>query len=146
MTQPLNDLLREKVRHYYWDLDLNCAVTTLKILSETFSIPLNPQIEDAAVGMHGAGRFGAQCGLVEGALMFIGIAGRAISIPDEEIISCCRQYATQFEARFGSLICRQLRPQGFKADNPPHLCLPLTQKAVIFSMEFLSKRLNSPVL
>jgi len=32
-----------------------------------------PQLLDAAVGMHGAGKYGAQCGLVEGSLMFIGL-------------------------------------------------------------------------
>ena len=32
---------------------------------------------DAALGMHGAGKYGAQCGLAEGTLIFLGTFGRA---------------------------------------------------------------------
>jgi hypothetical protein len=51
-------------------------------LSEHFGIELNSQIFDAAIGMHGAGGYQAQCGLVEGALLFFGIIARAKGVPD----------------------------------------------------------------
>ena len=52
----------------------------MRILSHLFSFPLEEQTLDAAIGMHGAGGLGAQCGLVEGSLMFIGayLAGSAV--------------------------------------------------------------------
>jgi len=127
-----------KVHHYYWDLDINCASTMLNILSEIFSVDVNSQVLDAAVGMHGAGEFGAQCGLVEGSLMFLGIIGREKSMPDEAIIRICRDFAERFEHRFGSLRCSVLRPEGFKPENPPHLCEPLTRNAVLFSIDYIS--------
>jgi hypothetical protein len=65
-------LVRERVHTYYWRNDINCAITTLKILSERFGIELSAQVIDSALGMHGAGEYGAQCGLVEGVLMFKG--------------------------------------------------------------------------
>ncbi len=87
--------------------------------------------------MHGAGRYGAQCGLVEGALMFIGIIGKDKGMGKDTIVDHCREFARQFEQRFGSLSCSILRPQGFKEDNPPHLCEPLSIETVEFSKDFM---------
>lgn len=133
-----SQLVKTRVSQYYWENDFNCATTTLKILSETFALPLSEQVIDAAIGMHGAGQYGAQCGLVEGTLMFLGILGRENGVLDDRIIQTCRDFAVQFESRFGSLQCSVLRPQGFHPDNPPHICEPFTCKAVEFSIDFIS--------
>jgi len=117
---------------------INCATTTLKILSEAFEVDLDEQVVDAALGMHGAGEYGAQCGLVEGTLMFLGIYGRGKNIPDNAIVQCCSEFAKQFENEFGSLQCSVLRPEGFHPDNPSHICEPLTCRAVEFSIRYIS--------
>ncbi len=130
------DFVQNRVARYYWRDDINCATTTLKILAEHFDLPLSEQVVDAAVGMHGAGEYGAQCGLVEGTLMFLGILGRSRAIPDDAIISACRAYAECFEKRFQSLSCAVLRPQGFDPANPPHLCENFTCQAVGFNVDF----------
>lgn len=65
----------QRVHDLYWNSNLNCARAMLACLGEAFGVTVAPQTFHAAVGMHGAGRFRAQCGLVEGALMFIGILG-----------------------------------------------------------------------
>ncbi len=132
------EFVKTRVFKYYWKDDINCATTTLKILSEVFEIELNKQVIDAAIGMHGAGKYGAQCGVVEGTLMFLGIFGRENNIPDNIIVDSCREFANQFENEFNSLQCSILRPEGFHPDNPPHLCEPLTCKAVEFSINFIS--------
>ena len=127
----------ERVHRYYWDHDYNCASTTLRILGEWLDFEINEHVLDAAIGMHGAGAFGAQCGLVEGALMFLGLVGAARGVKEQDIIDACYEFARQFEARFGSLLCRELRPQGFCADNPPHLCEPLSCEAILADMAFV---------
>ncbi len=132
-------MIRERVKQYYRQDNFNCAITTLKILGEKFAVPINDQVLDAAVGMHGAGGSRAQCGLVEGTLLFLGIWGRKNSLSDEDIIDACREFATTFTARFGSLLCKELRPEGFSPDNPPHLCEPLTCATIIFSIEFITE-------
>ncbi len=129
--------VKDRVRKYYWKDDINCATTVLKILSEIFHIDLDSQLIASAVGMHGAGEFGAQCGLVEGTLMFLGIFGNEKRLTDREIIALCYKFAEKFEKEFGSLLCSTLRPQGFKPDNPPHLCEELTVKGVLFSIDFM---------
>lgn len=137
--------IKEKVKQYYWNDNFNCATTNIKILSELFSLDLAPQVVDAAIGMHGAGEYGAQCGLVEGTLMFIGILGRERNIPDGIIVDSCREYASNFESTFTSLSCRILRPQGFHADNPPHLCEKFTCVAIEFNSEFIRNFLKNKV-
>ena len=137
-----NNFIQKKVNRYYWQDDINCATTNLKILSEIFSIELSGQIIDAALGMHGAGKYGAQCGLVEGTLMFLGIIGRDRKISDDEIVDSCNEYAKQFENRFQTLLCKVLRPEGFHEDNPPHLCEDLTCEAVLFNVDFIADFIN----
>lgn len=132
--------IQNTIHHYYWDRDLNCATTTLLILSEVFSVTLDQQVLDSAVGMHGAGRYGAQCGLVEGTLLFIGILGRIRKIPDIQIADHCRDFADNFEKEFSSLLCSRLRPGGFRPEDEEHICENLTVRAVSFAVSFLRSR------
>ena len=132
--------VKQRVYKYYWELDINCATTMLKVLAEFFEIELNPQVIDSAVGLHGAGGYGAQCGLVEGTLMFLGIWGKQKALTEERIIELCKEFAQRFEEEFGSLQCRILRPEGFKPDNPPHLGEPLTNRAIHFSINFIKNK------
>lgn len=134
----MQKLIDERVHEYYWKYDYNCATTMLLILSEICGIKLQQQTLDAAVAMHGAGKYGAQCGLVEGALMFIGIYGRQKQKADERIEKECRGFAEGFEKEFGSLMCKVLRPEGFRPDNPPHLCEGLTKRAVRFTLDYVT--------
>ncbi len=131
------NFVRPRVAMYYWQEDINCAATALRIAAQAFGVDLTPQVIDAATGMHGAGRYGAQCGLVEGTLMFTGIYGRIKRLPEETVADVCRQFAAVFEKRFGSLQCRILRPQGFGDGNPPHLCESLTIDAVTVAIDFI---------
>jgi len=138
----ITEFITEQTHKYYWEQDLNCASTTLRILSEHFGVELNSQVFDAAIGMHGAGGYQAQCGLVEGALLFIGIIARAKGIPDPKSIEFCRKLAETFAASYGSLECKYLRPQGFRSENPPHICEELTCKAITKEIELISSWLE----
>jgi hypothetical protein len=113
-------------------------VTTLRILAEVFEVELHRQVLDVAIGMHGAGGYRAQCGLVEGALMFIGLFGKAHARTADEIAQTCYNFAETFEDRFGSLLCRE----GFAPDNPPHLCEDLSRRVILFAIEFLNRGLS----
>jgi C_GCAxxG_C_C family probable redox protein len=144
MHMTKEEFVRGRVHEYYWEADLNCATTALKTLADYFSIAIHEQVIAAAVGMHGAGRFGAQCGLVEGALLFLGILGKVKGLSEEETVTACREFAGQFETRFGSLQCRILRPQGFKTNLPPHLCERLSNEALLLGLDFMTQKLTIP--
>ncbi|HOO38401.1 MAG TPA: C-GCAxxG-C-C family protein [Deltaproteobacteria bacterium] len=137
------DFIRQRVHSYYWDEDINCATTCLRILAEKFSVVLEPQVLSAALGMHGAGKYGAQCGLVEGTLMFIGIIGKRLGLSDDDIVDSCREFAAGFEEHFGSLVCAVLRPAGFSEENEPHLCEGITCRAISHSIGFISGVIRS---
>ncbi len=131
--------IEERVNQCYKNEHINCATTILKILEEQFHTQLQDQISKAAIGMHGAGRYGAQCGLVEGALMFIGIYGSNTGLEKDKISSLCYSFAGAFEKRFESLSCSVLRPEGFNDNQPPHLCMDLTIEAAEFIIDFLKR-------
>lgn len=132
--------IADVVRERYGVCDDNCARTMLIALARRWGVPLRAQVLAAATGLHGAGRFGAQCGLVEGSLMMIGILGEGRRLDKQAVTRLCHAWATEFERDFGSLNCRDLRPGGFRPDDPPHLCEPLTRRAIAFSADFLERR------
>jgi C_GCAxxG_C_C family probable redox protein len=129
--------VNEKVHNLYWNHDMNCSTTTLLTLSEIYHINLSSQVLDAVTGMPGVGRSGSLCGLVGGSIMFIGIRGKENGLEHEEIVIKCNNFVKGFEKEFGSLSCKDLRPQGFKPENPPHLCEEITKKAIMFTLNFL---------
>lgn len=134
------DKIREQVHELYWKQDINCARTTLMCLSRLFDYKLNDQVLHSAIGLHGAGGYRAQCGLVEGGLMFIGVYYSSKGKTEAEVVSLCYEYADEFTKEFGSLRCYDLRPNGFTPHDPPHMCEELTCRAVVFACEFIKKR------
>lgn len=131
------DYIEQKVHELYWEQDINCARTMLICLGELCDTKLNAQTIQAAVGLHGAGGYRAQCGLVEGGLMFIAVYFNNKGKSEEETVALCCRYAEKFTEKFGSLTCFDLRPNGFTPEDPPHLCEGLTCKAIQFAWEFL---------
>ena len=133
------EYIEKEVHRLYWDHDTNCARTTLHCLSELMNLSVQQQTWAAAVGLHGGGGYRAQCGLVEGGLMFIGIYCGEKGVSRADAVGYCYDYAKSFEERFGALTCRELRPAGFHPDNPPHMCEKLTCDTIEFAYEYLKK-------
>ena len=133
--EKAEEYIRREVHRLYWEHDENCARTTLRILSGLTGIVIEEQTLAAASGLHGAGGYGAQCGLVEGALMFLGIVASLEGY--EDIPGLCRKFASLFESSFGSLRCSELRPGGFSPSDPPHRCAELTGGSIIYALRFL---------
>ena len=133
------EYISKRVHELYWDKDMNCARTSIICLSELFEITIEPQTVWSAIGLHGAGGYRAQCGLVEGTLMFIGIYLHILGKTEAEIVSDCYNFASAFEKRFGSLRCLELRPTGFSENDPPHMCENLTCSAIEFAYQYLLK-------
>lgn len=142
-SEDISISISDRVHDCYWVDDVNCATAMLRILGELHSIHISEDIYNAAIGMHGAGGYGAQCGLVEGALMFIGIACKTRNFRNDEVTELCKRFAAGFEEHFGSLECRVLRPQGFSPENPPHLCEKLTVRGIEYANRFSTEVLGS---
>jgi len=136
------NFINEEVHKLYWKDNLNCATTIIKVLDKIFNFKPNSQVINSTIGLNGAGRYGAQCGLVEGVLISIGIIGKNNDLPNEFIINQCRNFAQKFEKKFGSLLCQKLRPQGFSKNIPPNLCEKITKKALLLSVEFIEDNIT----
>ena len=129
----------ELIHHLYHDKDFNCAITTLICLGKEFGVDTDQQVLDSAICMNGGGRFRAQCGLVEGVLMFIGIYATQRGMKKKDMMKIAYGFCENFQNRFGSLLCRDLRPGGFQKTDPKHLCEPLTLDTVPFSIDYLKQ-------
>lgn len=131
--------IADQVHDFLWNHDMNCAQATLQVLSEKYSLNLSSQLLAAAMGLNGAGRSGAQCGLVEGALIFLGVFSETRGWDRYRVSDLCGLYAREFIGNFGSMNCRDLRPQGFQDGQPPHMCEDLAVKTITFSCVFIDR-------
>ena len=136
--QETDRRIAEMVRACYWDRDINCARTPLYCMRRLFDLPLDPQLDHAAIGLNGAGRMGCQCGLLEGALLFLGIHASSLGKTEKEVCAVCGRYTAAFQKHFGGIDCRMLRPGGFQKGDPPHLCEGLTVEAVRLLHDFVA--------
>jgi len=126
----IDKFIDEKIKLYHHEQKNNCAQTTLKILSEIFNIPVSKQVIDSACGLNGGGRYGAQCGLLEGALMFIGIKAGQDAKDKKYSNKSCYTYTENFNKKFQSLLCSDLRPEGFGKDVPFDKCEKLFKETL----------------
>ena len=132
--------IKNRVHGCYWDNDYNCPTTALKVLEVQFDIPIESQVYNAVVGIHGAGGTGGLCGLVAGPLLFLGIIGKKKGLAEKAIIELCKNFSHSFTAKFGSLQCSDLRPGGFSSDDPPHLCESLSCATILFTVNFVKEK------
>ncbi|MEZ5360681.1 MAG: C-GCAxxG-C-C family protein [Candidatus Zixiibacteriota bacterium] len=131
------DFIEEKINLYFCTLDHNCAETVLEMLSEKFDFPLDKQVIYAAAAHNGLGQYRAQCGLITGAVMFIGIVAQSQGRDKDYINAITYGLAEIFDKSFGALDCRTLRPAGFKEDNPPNICKPLAIDALALIIDYI---------
>jgi len=134
----LRDYVSSRVHGAYHDQDTPCAATALRILGEIFEQDIHEQVLQAAWGLNGAGKHGDQCALVEGTLMLLGLLGHRRGLSQEELYLVCREYAQAYTGRFGSLLCRELRPGGFNDSDPPHLCEAMSVDAIVLATNFIT--------
>ena len=130
--------IKDKVHYFYHEAGINCAVGTLMLLSDIFGVELNEQVYDSAMAMHGAGKYGAQCGILEGGIMFVSIYSKQQGLSKKEITPMVYSWAALFEKKMGSLVCKGLRPYPFTAeDAPKHLCEPVTVKGITLAVQLI---------
>lgn len=84
-------------------------MTVLKILTEYFKVPLEAQVLAAAWHVPGAGGAGEVCGLVTGALMFIGVWGDQHHYTRMEVKHLAQRVTAHVQHRYATVCCRDLR-------------------------------------
>jgi len=136
--KSMETLVQQRVATYFVTGDNNCAMTVLRVLSEVFETPLAQPVIDAAQCMPGAGGVDHLCGLVAGALMFVGVWGGQQGLHRSVLRPVTSGLSQAVAERFGSLMCGDLRP----ADG----CGPLAVTFLTFAIPYLESRLNVEAL
>jgi len=114
----------------------------LLALSKLFDQNIVPPALQSAVALHGCGDHGDQCGLVEGAVMFIGIYHLERGWEKQDVAKLAYVLAETYRNRFGSLLCKDLRPGGFSEGDSSHLCENLTIGSIAFTYQFICSNCN----
>ncbi|MEE9442834.1 MAG: C-GCAxxG-C-C family protein [candidate division Zixibacteria bacterium] len=138
----VKNIIAERVHHLFWDKDWPCVPAVLTIYKEIFKADINDDVIAASRGLNGGGQYGAQCGLLEANLMFIALLGKERDYTQEQINELCAEFSGCFEKKFKSLLCREIRPEGFVPENPPHLCETRTVDSMLFALEFYGDKMN----
>ncbi len=142
----LEELVAARVENMYHDLDDSCVHTTLKILAEVFDTEVAQQTYDSSAGMlGGGGLYGGQCGLIQGGVLFIGILSANHGLDKDTLKQHCFDYSEQSAKELGSLLCREIRPEGFADDNPDNLCEPRTVESIVSTARFIADRFKLPL-
>jgi C_GCAxxG_C_C family probable redox protein len=103
----------------------NCSQAVLSAFAKPLGLPEETALRIAAPFGAGIGRMGGMCGAVSGAFMAIGLKYGHTSVEDfvskEKAYQVARFFAEQFQARLGSLQCRDLL--GYDLSKPEELQL-----------------------
>ena len=138
INNDMETLVQQRVAAYFVTGENNCAMTVLRVLAEVFKTPLAQPVIDAAQCMPGAGGVDHLCGLVSGALMFVGVWGGQQGLHRSVLRPVTSGFSQAVAERFGSLMCSDLRP----ADG----CGPLAVAFLTFAIPYLDSRLNVEAL
>jgi hypothetical protein len=109
----------------------SCAQTMLICLGNLNGVIIKPQLLSAASGLKGS-----RCGLVDAALLFIGLYFSGRGLNNDEISALCSEYSRLFNKQYGSDSCQTLSPAG----GSTHSCESLTVDAVLFAYQFIKDK------
>lgn len=137
-NKNIETLVQQRVTTYFVSGDNNCAMTALRVLSEVFETPVAQPVIDAAQCLPGAGGVDHLCGLISGALMFVGVWSGQQGLHRSVLRPLTSSFSQAVQERFGSLMCSDLRP----ADG----CGPLAVAFLTFTIPYLKSRLNVEAL
>ena len=108
-AKTIEKLIEQRIETLFLTGENNCAMAVLRVLSEVFETPIEAQVIDAAQCMPGAGGVKHLCGLVAGALMFVGVWGAQQGLHRRALSPITRGLSEAIQQKFGSLDCRDLR-------------------------------------
>jgi hypothetical protein len=111
---------------------LSCAQTMLVALASLHDTEIGSQLMDACSGLEGL-RSG--CGLIDAALLFIGLYFRKLGFAKERIRELCDRYALEFARQYTSDRCSEIR----RAVGATHGCGSLAVDAALFACRFINE-------
>ena len=130
----------------------NCSQAVLSIYAEEFGLSRQTALKIACGFGGGMGRMGLTCGAVTGAFMVIGLKYGNVDANEKEIkektYGLVREFASRFEKRNGSSICRELlgcdisEPEGLRSAKENGLFTSVCPRLVREAVEILEEMMN----
>lgn len=120
-------MLKDLLGKYYFDQNYNCAETILRAGNEYYDLGLHDR-DMILVGAYGAGiQCGNTCGAVLAGASILSmkyIEAKCHESPDIHAVTV--NLIRKFNARYGSTLCKDIKPQSFK---PEYRCLKTIETA-----------------
>ena len=115
----------------------------LLILSEIFDTPLEKTIDRCLYRSERSWKISSpMLDWWKGPSCSLELWVKNLKLSQDEIVTICYDYATGFTGEFGSLSCRELRPEGFKPENPPNICKDLAHHSMEYGIQFIKNWIN----
>lgn len=110
-------MLKDIFEKYYYDMNYNCAETMIRAANEYYDLGLHDR-DMIAFGGFGAGmQTGNTCGAVLAAVSVLSmkyIEQKAHESKDIKPVTT--QLIRELNKRFGSILCKDIKPQSFQPD------------------------------
>lgn len=110
-------MLKDVYQKYYFEQNYNCAETLLRAANDYYNLNLHDR-DMIMVGAYGAGiQCGNTCGAVLAAASVLSMKYvEAKAHESEDIRPVVMKLMRKFNARYGSTLCKDIKPQSFKPE------------------------------
>lgn len=110
-------MLKDVYAKYYFEGNYNCAETIIRAANEYYELGLHDR-DMIMVGAYGAGiQCGNTCGAVLSAVAVLSMKYvEAKAHECEEIKPVVMKLMRKFQAKYGSTLCKDIKPQSFKPE------------------------------
>ena len=110
-------MLKDVYAKYYFEGNYNCAETIIRAANEYYELGLHDR-DMIMVGAYGAGiQCGNTCGAVLSAAAVLSMKYvEAKAHESEDIKPVVMKLMRKFQAKYGSTLCKDIKPQSFKPE------------------------------
>lgn len=110
-------MLKDVYQKYYFEQNYNCAETLLRAANDYYNLNLHDR-DMIMVGAYGAGiQCGNTCGAVLAAASVLSMKYvEAKAHESEDIRPVVMKLMRKFNAKYGSTLCKDIKPQSFKPE------------------------------
>ena len=110
-------MLKDIYAKYYFEGNYNCAETIIRAANEYYELGLHDR-DMIMVGAYGAGiQCGNTCGAILSAAAVLSMKYvEAKAHESEEIRPVVMKLMRKFQAKYGSTLCKDIKPQSFKPE------------------------------
>lgn len=110
-------MLKDVYKKYYLDMNYNCAETIIRAGNEYYDLGLHDRDMIAFGGFGGGIQTGNTCGAILSAVSVLSMKYIEKNAHESrDIKPVTTALLKEFDNRFGSILCKDIKPQSFKPD------------------------------